>query len=1054
MLAIFSLPITVEATAFENVVRVGWYDSGDDVAPESSSGAHGYDYEYLQALSQYTGWSYEYVSGTWDDCMTWLSEGKIDLLGFVSKTDEREKIFAYPNLPMAETSAWLVVKNGSEINSDTPISGMNIGLVKGNAHNASFDDYCLNNSYTVNRIMYDSLSDISPALKSGEIDAAVISDEELTMDEQGLIKLSSNSKYYVTNINNTKLLHELENGMMQVHSCLPYLNTDLYQKYFVVSTNNNLFFTADELEFIKNNPNILVMYDAGWPPIEYFDEKSGTYKGISPDLFALLSKKSGINFVYEGSTSGEILSTLESKDKKNVLTTISYDYMWAEKHDVYVTQPFISSTIVRLGKNLDAENPVVAINEKAYFTYAMAEQLKGVKTINFEKQSDRLEAVRTGKADYTYVTENQADYYLSMPKYSNLEIERMIGYEQKICISIEKTSEPELMSIISKCIANISRDESTAIIQNNTVNVYKWTFSDYLYAYRLQIISISTFLIVIIVAAVLFIFYITRNRTALQEAYEQKEAALVIAEQASEAKGSFMSRISHEIRTPLNAIIGYNTIARNEISGAKNETQRKNAEMKVMDCLTKSDIASRHLLTVINDVLDISAIESGKVVVSHDRFDFKSLITSLTTIFYSQAKTKNIDFEVIFDTLTEEWFVGDQLRVNQILTNLLSNAIKFTPEGGKVKLIIQQPEADINASHIHFEVSDNGIGMTPEFLSRIWNPFEQADPSISRRFGGTGLGMTITKNLVDLMGGTITVESKSGAGTTFAVDLTFGRTDQPNNAGTYSFSDINALVVDDDVSTCDYIRLLFERCGASCTTVTSGFDAVDVFSKAEQNGKKYTVCLVDWRMPKMDGIETIRRLRDIFGDDIPIIVLTAYDFTEIAEKAKDVGVAMFISKPLFQSSLFDLLANISGIRNKKAVENTLKCEFSGERVILAEDNMMNTEIAKQILESAGLAVDCACNGKEAVDMFTASANGTYTAILMDIHMPEMDGYMAASTIRSSTHPEAKTIPIVAMTADAFSEDVAKAHDAGMNDHVSKPIDVSVLYQTLKKYIKN
>ncbi len=523
--------------------------------------------------------------------------------------------------------------------------------------------------------------------------------------------------------------------------------------------------------------------------------------------------------------------------------------------------------------------------------------------------------------------------------------------------------------------------------------------------------------------------------------------------EANNAKSSFMSRMSHEIRTPLNAVIGYTTIARNELTAAKDAPEHKNAEMRVMDCLTKSDVASKHLLTIINDVLDMSAIESGKIKVAHERFDFKSLITSLTTIFYTQAKAKGVSFEVIFNTLTEEWFVGDQMRINQILTNLLSNAIKFTPDGGTVRLSISQPEARTNASHIHFEVSDTGIGMTKEYLGHIWMPFEQADSSISRRFGGTGLGLSITKNLVDLMNGSITVESEPGAGTVFRVDLTFERTEQPASDPVYDFGKVNALVVDDDESTCEYIRQLFERCGAHCDTVFSGEDAVRRFMAASGSDSPYTVCLVDWCMPGMDGIETIRQLRDVAGSNVPSIVITAYDPSEISEKAAEAGVSSFITKPLFQSTLFDLLAGISGKAAPGRIKRNKKYSLDGTHILLAEDNSMNMEIAKRLLQSAGVSVDSAWNGKEAVDAFISSPPGTYSVILMDVHMPVMDGHTAARAIRSSAHKEAATVPIIAMTADAFAENVAEAHEAGMNDHISKPIDIDVLFETIMKYTK-
>lgn len=537
----------------------------------------------------------------------------------------------------------------------------------------------------------------------------------------------------------------------------------------------------------------------------------------------------------------------------------------------------------------------------------------------------------------------------------------------------------------------------------------------------------------------------------LQGMNRRLRVSMLREKEASAAKGSFMSRMSHEIRTPLNAVIGYNTIARNEMSDANDDASRRQAEMKVLDCLTKSDIASRHLLTIINDVLDMSAIESGKIKVSVERFDFKGLISSITTIFYSQARAKGVELEVVFDALTEEWYMGDQLRVNQVLTNLLSNAIKFTPEGGKVRLTISLAENSEKKARIHFAVSDTGIGMTKEYLSHIFVPFEQADSSISRRFGGTGLGLSITKNLIDLMHGTIEVSSEPSKGSQFDVELTFGRTAQPSQEEAYDFSYIKALVVDDDASTRDYIKLLFGRCGARCSAVASGDAAVDAFKAAQAMGESYTMCLVDWRMPQMDGIDTIKRLREVSEKDIPIVVLTAYDYSELAEKAEDVGIKKFIAKPLFQSTLFDLLANLSGGKAHLNLQKNKVYDFKGRRVLLAEDNAMNMEIAKKIMESAGLNVDEAWNGREAVEKFKAAQAGYYMAILMDVHMPEMNGHDAARTIRAMEHPEAKTIPIIAMTADAFAENVAEAKAAGMNEHIAKPIDIPTLFSTLSRY---
>lgn len=679
------------------------------------------------------------------------------------------------------------------------------------------------------------------------------------------------------------------------------------------------------------------------------------------------------------------------------------------------------------------------------------EKLPGVKDMSpliFETPEECFEALHTGQVSMAFVNTYSANVLRTDSRYASFESTALQGLEIKIRLAFPQYSDPRLISIANKALASIDASEINEIILRNTIIGRSMDFETLLRENPITAIIILASFFILVIIAIIYISGIKQHRLEREKNAQLREA-LTLAEQASAAKGDFMSRMSHEIRTPLNAIIGYNMIAQSAVADAKNEAERKQANMNVMDCLSKSEIASKHLLTVINDVLDMSAIESGKFKIVCERFDFKNLISSITTLFYSQAKANGINMEVLFDSPTEEWYIGDQMRINQILTNLLSNAIKFTPNGGKVVMRIASKNADDEHSGLRFVISDTGIGMKQDFLENLWTPFEQADSSISRRFGGTGLGLSITKSLVDLMGGAISVKSEQDKGSTFTVDLLLERTEQPVNHRTYDFSSINALAVDDDPGTCDYIKRLFERCKARCTTVTSGEKAVEEFSHAAEH---YNICLVDWMMPKMDGLETIKRIRDIAGKDIPIIIISAYDFSEIADKADDIGVTMFVSKPLFQSSLFDILASISGDRLVQKEDRNEAFDFSGARILLAEDNMMNMEVAKRILESANLSIDCAWNGSEAVAMFNSAPAGTYSAILMDVHMPEMDGYQATTTIRASAHEDSVTIPIIAMTADAFAENVAEAYAAGMDDHIAKPIDVQVLFSTLKKFI--
>ena len=561
-----------------------------------------------------------------------------------------------------------------------------------------------------------------------------------------------------------------------------------------------------------------------------------------------------------------------------------------------------------------------------------------------------------------------------------------------------------------------------------------------------NILFVLLLAIVLIVIEILFYYNNEIHLEALEKGRASLKDALKNAENASHAKGDFMSRMSHEIRTPLNAIIGYLDIAHDESSDRE----------KIQHCIEKSQIASRHLLSIINDVLDISSIESGRMKIAHEDFDIKKMVNSLTTLFYNQAKTKGVEFVVKMQPMDSEWISGDELRVRQILLNLLSNAVKFTPAGGTITLGIRQLGENHDKQRIEFSVQDTGIGMSEEYRSRMFTPFEQESANTAKNYGGTGLGLSISNNLVHMMGGTIDVKSGVGQGTLFTVLLAFdkAKSDRITNDIPEDFSHIRALVVDDDQDTCIYMETLLERMGVHCDTVTSGKKALRRVASRNDAGHPYDICIIDWYMKEMDGMETAREVKKICGQDIPIIIATAYDYTELMEEAKEIGIDKIVSKPLFQSTLFDLLVSTYG--KYKPVQKEIKpsIDLSGMKILLAEDNEMNMEIALDILHKAGLVITPVINGKEALDTFETSESGTFDAILMDIQMPVMDGYTAARKIRECSHPEAKSIPIIAMTANAFSEDVTAALAAGMNDHVAKPISYDRLFSVLSKLTKH
>ena len=542
---------------------------------------------------------------------------------------------------------------------------------------------------------------------------------------------------------------------------------------------------------------------------------------------------------------------------------------------------------------------------------------------------------------------------------------------------------------------------------------------------------------------------VTELREMQKKLTEQAEAlkdALAVAEHANQAKTDFLSRMSHEIRTPMNAILGMTTIAAAYIDDQK----------RVEDCLEKIGYSSKHLMALINDVLDMSKISEGKVRIAQETFNLENVVESISSIIYPQADAKGLIFTVPLIDLSETVMIGDSLRLNQILLNLLSNALKFTPAGGTIRLEIRQLQRTEDRMRLRFTVSDTGTGMSGKFLDRLFVPFEQENLGAGQTLGDTGLGMPITKNLVTLMGGTITVKSEVGKGTVFTVELDFQTPPDKDRVipqKQHELESLKVLIADDDRDSCIHASLMLKKMGILSDWVLTGQECVNRIRESHQSGTDYDVCLADLKMPDIDGVEVARRVRAEVGPETTIIIITAYDWTNVEVRAREAGVDMFLTKPVFASTLYNALLSVTGIDRAVRVpaEKNHRPELAGHHVLLAEDNDLNREIAVELLQMIGITVDWAENGRAALDKFLADGD-TYDLILMDVQMPVMDGYQATAAIRSSGHERAGTIPIIAMTADAFHEDIVKAETAGMNGHLAKPIDPELLYETVAEYL--
>lgn len=531
----------------------------------------------------------------------------------------------------------------------------------------------------------------------------------------------------------------------------------------------------------------------------------------------------------------------------------------------------------------------------------------------------------------------------------------------------------------------------------------------------------------------------------LEKQSKQLKEALKSAEQANQAKSDFLARMSHDIRTPMNAIMGMATIAKAHVD----ERER------ILDCMEKINGACKLLLSLINEVLDMSKIESGRLILSEDEFNVGELLQDLVVMMQPEIKNKQQTLNIHVKNLRHENVKGDTQRIKQVLMNILSNAIKYTPENGRITIEIYEKDPHNGIGNYQFVFEDNGRGMKPEFLDKIFEPFERASDDEIKRIQGTGLGMSISHKIIQMMGGDIKVESEYGKGSRFTIDMPLVCRDQKSD-DKIEVEGLEVLVVDDDKIACQSTSSCLREIGINSECVYSGSEAIEKVRQHHLAEKEYFAVIIDLKMPQMNGIETTRQIRRFVGADVPIIILSAYDLEEYEAEAKEVKANGFITKPLYKSKLLQVLRSFLDEGDQPEPIRPFKLsnvDYSGKRILLVEDNELNREIAVEIIGSTGITIDTAINGLDAVHKVAQSEEGFYQIILMDIQMPIMDGYEATRQIRSLQRRDIAHMPIIAMTANAFSEDVTNAIKAGMNYHLAKPIDIGALMGILSKYLQ-
>lgn len=1047
------------------LVKVGYYENEVfQEGAEEGAVKTGYAYEYYRKLSEYTSWEYEYVYGSYTDLYEKLLSGEIDLLAGLAYKEEREGKILYPEAIMGSES-YNLVKHSSETDITTDPSTLNghtIGVLDGamvDVLNKYLSEHGID-AKVKKYNDYDSLFADFDAKKLAVL--AAEGDGAYSRNHAVVLGSFGSSKYYLcVSRKRPELLKQLNAAQSALEAEEPgYLET-LNSKYYSVSIASRAY-SEEEREWMNTHDSMTIGYLDNYLPYSDMNpdgEVTGMIRDYMKKLLSALEIKD-CKLSYKGYTNYDEMVDDIARGRIDLAFPVGGDQYYSELNNTYQSKPVSSSTssIVYRGSFSDevTKHFAVNINNRMQYNNVKTNYPKA-KITTYESSEECLDAVQKGEVSCTMLNGLRADSYIKNNKYSKLSFSQ-INVTESCCFGVSVGNEG-LLRLINRGISSISQSYTQNLAYRYTSGLYTTSIWDIVKEHFLL------FIIFVLAIAALIVFLLVRDtlrkkkqllaiaaaqheleikNSELAQSKEALSDALAAAKHANRAKTTFLNNMSHDIRTPMNAIVGFTAMA---------ATHLDNKE-QVRDYLSKISISSRHLLSLINDVLDMSRIESGKMKIEPTDVHLPDMIHDLWTIVQSTVKSKQQELFIDTKDIVNEDIITDKLRLNQVLLNILTNATKFTPVGGTISFrVIEKPSQTQGMTEFEFRIKDNGIGMSEDFQKNIFDAFSREQTSTVSGIQGTGLGMAITKNIVDMMGGTISVTSVVNKGSEFVVNIPCRISE---NAKEYTalpeLQGLRALVADDDADTCLSVCSMLRNIGMRPDWTNYGKEAVIRAKEAYEQGDKFRVYIIDWLMPDINGIETVRRIRKVIGDSDPIIILTAYDWTDIEEEAREAGVTGFCSKPLFMSDLRDVLSQPFNLKEEKSETVEEALSFEGKRLLVAEDNDLNRQIAVSILEGSGFTVEIAENGKEAVDMMDNNEAGYYDAVLMDIQMPVLNGYEAAKQIRALGDEQKAKIPIIAVTANAFEEDRRIALEAGMDGHLAKPYDIPVMLETLKNIL--
>ena len=1053
------LPVKAAAeTASAKVVRVGSFEDTFNYVNEKGA-RKGYGYELLETLSGYAGWQFEYVTCDWSDCFEKLKNGEIDIIGGISYTEDRTQEMLFSDEPMGVEKYYLYADlSRADISASDfkTLNGKKIGVLMGTEPEVMLAEWEEKYGLKTEHVNISNNEDVKQKLANHEIDCFV-SLEESFWAERGIstiTRVGESGIYYAINKNRPDIKEELDDAMRALDEAVPFYTADLYKRYF--SMDYTPILTGEEKAWLRKHGAIRMGFLASDSGVSTFDPATGEFTGVITDYIQFAADCLGnqeLEFQLVGYDSKEAeLDALKSGEIDMIFHCDQNPNLAEEYHFACTNTTWTSNLMAVTNKQHFNENNVNRIavpQNKLSLKKYLAFYYPQWEIVDCDTQEDAARLVKDGQAD-CFVTGISSENKYSK-KYSFYSVP--LVNPVRSCFAVNSGNR-SLLSILNKTIKAMPVNMLAGALAMYKSSARKVTLSDFIKDNFFKVMLISSIAVAVVLLTILMLLQKARKAEAAarkaasdtQELNAKLQVAVEKAESANRAKSTFLSNMSHDIRTPMNAIIGFTTLALSNID----DTDR------VKDYLGKTLASSNHLLSLINDVLDMSRIESGKIHLEEVEVNLSDVLHDLKTIVSGQIYAKQLELYMDAMDVTDEDVYCDKTRLNQILLNLLSNAIKFTPAGGTVSVRVRQLAGKVRGcGQYEFRIKDNGIGMSQEFAQKIFEPFERERTSTVSGIQGTGLGMAITKNIVDMMGGTIEVQTAQGKGTEFTVCVPMrAQTEQRPVEKITELEGLKALVVDDDFNTCDSVTKMLVKVGMRAEWTLSGKEAVLRARQSIEMSYVYHAYIIDWRLPDMNGIEVTRQIRSLH-DDTPIIILTAYDWSDIEVEAKAAGVTAFCAKPMFMSDLRETLMSALGQKPADAVQRLLpekNADFKGKHILLVEDNELNREIAQEILREYGFLVDSAENGAVAVEKVSTAAPGSYDLVLMDVQMPIMDGYTATRKIRALDDPARAKLPILAMTANAFDEDRRNALESGMNGFLSKPIVIDDLVQELRKIL--